>query len=181
MADSDQDDAAQAGEEFVGLLLAHEGRIYSFLVSLLPQQADADDLMQEVGMAIYRAFSTFQPGTNFPAWAMQIAYRKVLDFRKRRSRDPLRFDSDFLEAVVGEHLAHGDLIETQLEALDGCIQKLSPRERELLAECYRANVPIKTVAESLCRPVDTVYKSLRRIRAALYDCILRCVAKEGQS
>jgi RNA polymerase sigma-70 factor (ECF subfamily) len=166
------------GQDFVALFLAHQPRIYAFIVSLVPNRSDADDLLQETGLTLYQKFPTFQPGTDFVAWACRIAQYKILDFGKRRGRDRLKFSTEILELIADEHLQRSEEVKSRLTALDGCLAKLPARDRELLAHCYRSKMTIKAVAESLGRPIDTIYKGLRRIRTLLYDCIQRSLARE---
>jgi RNA polymerase sigma-70 factor (ECF subfamily) len=166
------------GQDFVTLFLAHQPRIYAFIISLMPNRSDADDVLQETGLTLYQKFPTFQPGTDFVAWACRIAQYKVLDFGKRRGRDRLKFSTEILELIADEHLQRGEQVKLQLAALDGCLAKLPSRDRELLGQCYRSKTTTKAVAEALGRPVDTIYKGLRRIRSLLHDCIQRALAQE---
>lgn len=160
------------------MFLAHQSRIYAFIVSLLRNRADADDVLQETGLTLFQKFPTFQPGSDFIAWACRIAQHKVLDFGKRRGRDRLRFGSETLELIAEAYIERNEQIGLRLKALDGCMAKLTPRDRELLEHCYRSQDTVKVAAAALCRPVDTIYKGLRRIRAALHDCIQRTLARE---
>jgi len=127
---------------------------------------------------MHRRFSTFEPGTNFFAWACRIAYHKVLDFRKRESRHPILFQSEFIELIANEHIAQSEGLQNRLKALEGCIAKLSSKDRELLERSYRSGSTTKALAQSLLCPVDTLYKSLRRIRTALHACVQRKLALE---
>ena len=67
-------------QDFVALFLAHQARIYAFIVTLLGNRSDADDVLQETGITLFQKFSTFQPGTDFLAWACRVAKNKVMDF-----------------------------------------------------------------------------------------------------
>ncbi len=160
------------------MFLAHQARIYAFIVTLLGNRSDADDVLQETGITLFQKFSTFQPGTDFLAWACRVAKNKVMDFGKRRGRDRLRFDSATLELIADEYIERGEQVASRLKALDGCMAKLARSDRELLETCYRSESTTKAIAQMLNRPADTIYKALRRIRAALYDCIQRTIARE---
>ena len=160
---STRDDEVERSQEsqLVALFLAHQAGIYAFIVSLVPNRSDAEDLLQETGMVLHRRFGEFEPGTSFLAWACQIAYHKVLDFRKRQSRSPIYFDTDFVEVVARQQISEATSLTKQYAALLKCLEKLSNRDRALLEKCYHPHVTVKTVASELRRPVDTVYKRLR--------------------
>jgi RNA polymerase sigma-70 factor (ECF subfamily) len=172
---------ANAGEgQLVELFLSHQARLYGFIVSLVPNRADAEDLLQETGMLLHRRFHEFQPGTSFLAWACQIAKHKVLDLRKRRARNPVQFDSEFIEAIANHQTVQPGKSRVLDGALAQCLQKLSAKDRDLIERCYLRHATFKRVAEEINRPVDTVYKSLRRIRGWLLDCVTRTLAREDR-
>lgn len=166
--------------EIAALFLAHQARIYGFISSLVPNRADAEDLLQETGLVVFSQASAFQPGTNFLAWANQIALNKILNYRTRQSRSPLRFGDEFVSALAEYQLndIRPDLADHS--ALIDCLEKLPASERRLVEDCYRSGTTIRQVADRLRRPVNMIYKRLRRIRELLRDCIRKAIALEGR-
>ncbi len=166
----------ETSDEFVRLIIVNQARLYAYIVSLVPNWADADDLFQECSIVLWSKRAEFKPGTNFLAWACQIALNKTFNLRKRQARSRLMFDVDFLTAVSDERLASSERLEARAAALDSCVEKLKPRDRELLNRWYQRRGTTKGLAEQLGRPLDTVYKALKRIRMTLFDCITRTSA-----
>lgn len=158
-------------KEFVALLTRHSRRIYSFLRSLVPSQVDAEDLFQEVSTTLWEKFGDFRPGSDFRAWAFQIAHYKVLNYRQRRSRQPQPFDDALIEQLAGDRMLLDDAIETRFHILADCYEKLSPQDREMIDLRYAEGAAIATVAARVGRSADFVYKALRRIHGVLYRCI----------
>jgi RNA polymerase sigma-70 factor (ECF subfamily) len=60
-------------EQFMALFVRHEPGIHSFLTSLLGNLTDAEEVMQETSMAMWKKFEQFEAGTSFRNWAFQIA------------------------------------------------------------------------------------------------------------
>lgn len=176
----DAEQPLSAEGQLVALFLAHQARIYAFIVSLVPNRADAEDLLQETGLVLHRRFHEYEPGTSFTAWACQIAKHKVLDLRKRRARNPIQFDTEFVAQIAEHQLQHQDP-PARHAALVQCLEKLSHRDRELVERCYKRGSTMKDVAQELKRPADTVYKSLRRIRLQLLACVTRTLIAEERS
>ncbi|MHC5160788.1 MAG: sigma factor, partial [Planctomycetota bacterium] len=83
-------------EEFLSLLMSNQRRINSYVLSLVPNMNDADDIMQETITVLWRKFDEFQVGTNFASWGMKVAFYCVLDFRKKKAKDKLVFSDDLL-------------------------------------------------------------------------------------
>lgn len=67
--------------EFLQLLTSHQSRIYAYILSLVFDRTQADDLLQETNAVLWRKAEEFETGTNFVAWAFQIAYYEVMQQR----------------------------------------------------------------------------------------------------
>lgn len=163
--------------EFVRLLTQNERRIYSYILSLVPTWADADDILQETNLRLWDEFDKFTPSSDFASWAMRIAFFQVLTFRKRRDRDRRVFSDEFVEAVAAAAAETNDEADLQHHALADCIQKLDDRSRELLRSCYSAGVKIKDIAARLGRSLPATYRALSRIRIALHICVEESIAE----
>jgi len=68
--------------EFHRLIAEHQAAIYSHIFALLPQPEDASDVFQNTRLALLRKSAQFTPGTNFRAWAGQIAKYEVFNYRR---------------------------------------------------------------------------------------------------
>jgi RNA polymerase sigma-70 factor (ECF subfamily) len=164
---------------FVRLFAQHEHRIYAYIVSVLANWNDADEVMQETSVALWEMFDDFTEGTSFCSWACRIAYFRILRFREKQQRDRHEFNHEFVEAVAATALEEADSFEFRRKALGGCVEKLRPGDRELLRSCYGEDGTIKGAAERLDRPAKSVYKALARIRQVLFECVQRKLAAEG--
>ena len=56
------------------LMTRHQRQIFSYIYTLVPNRPDAEDLLQETSLVICEKFREFEVGTDFVAWACQIAY-----------------------------------------------------------------------------------------------------------
>ena len=161
---------------------AHRRRLYQFILALLPNLQDAEDVLQETNIICWRKFAEFRPGTSFLAWASRVAHFEVLKRRRARARDRAAVPLD--DAVL-EQLAHdaadddADELAGVREALQGCLKKLPPGDRELIVRRYAEGEQGEGLAGQLGRPANSVYKSLGRIRQALPDCVTRTLRPSG--
>jgi RNA polymerase sigma-70 factor (ECF subfamily) len=146
-------------------------RLRAFLRCLLVRSSDVDDVLQEVNQLLWQKAADFQPGTDFWAWASQIARFKVLNQIRRYSRERLVFDHEVLErmAVVAEQRL--SQFDERREALEHCLQKLASAQRQLIDLRYVDGHAIERIAESIGRPVGSIRQTLYRIRGALLECI----------
>jgi RNA polymerase sigma-70 factor (ECF subfamily) len=166
---------------FLRLFLQNERRLYAYILTLLPNRADADDVLQEASLVMWDKFDEHNPPGDFAAWGCRIAYFKVLDFYKKAQRSRVLFSQPMLERVAetaAEQAATLQL-DARREALDGCLGKLRPADRELLARRFAEGATTESTAAEVGRSVDAVYKALAKIRQALFDCVSRTLAQEG--
>lgn len=166
-------------EAFVFLLARHERQIASYVMTLVPQPADADDILQQAKVVMWRHFDRFTPGTNFVAWARKIAFHQILSWRRRRRGDRLEFSDAFLSAVADEAERAGDALDERQQRLSECIEKLLPEHRRILQLRYDEGLAVEALAERVQRTVAAVYRVLSRIRAHLHACVGRQPIPEG--
>src|SRR5450830_1166008 len=112
--------APDKAELFVQLVTQYQQRVHLFILSLVPNRADADEILHETNMVLWRKFEEFRPGSDFRAWAFQVAYNKVKSFRERHGRDRLRFGPEVNDRLATIAAAAPDGLPANMEALDAC-------------------------------------------------------------
>lgn len=166
--------------EFVQLFTRAQRPVFLYILSLLPRPVEAEEILQETNMVIWTKASQFQPGTNFRAWACQIAYFEVMKYRSRKHRDKLHFNPDLLELVAAESLQESELLDRRRQALAECLAKLREQDRVLIQTRYSPDGEGPEIADKLGRPINSIYQSLSRIRKSLLECISRRLAAEAR-
>lgn len=170
------DSPAERTEEFVRLLSQHQPLIRGFILTLLPNRTEADDLFQQTSILLWRKFEHFHEGSNFGAWACQIAKLEVRNFLRVRSRDRHYFSDEMLASLADIRLALDSELELRRDALRQCVDKLRPSDKEIIHKCYGPHATTaKDAAAHLGRPTNTLYKALIRIRRSLFECIERAL------
>jgi RNA polymerase sigma-70 factor (ECF subfamily) len=127
---------AAPSEEFVQLFTRCQRPVFLYILSLLPRPIEAEEILQEANLVIWTKASQFQPGTNFRAWACQIAYFEVMKYRSRKHRDKLHFNPELLELVAAESLQQSELLDRRRQALAECLSKLREQDRALIQTRY---------------------------------------------
>lgn len=167
-------DQADPGETFLRLIAEHERWLATYVYSLLPGAAEADDILQEAKVVMWKQFSRFEPGTNFRAWARTIAVHLVLNHRRAEQRRPYAvLDREFIEAVAAEIDRRSDILDLQSEALKSCLKKLPEAHRAIVVWRYYEDCGVEEIAAKTSRSPEAVYRLLSRIRKALSECVQR--------
>lgn len=165
-------------ERFARLLATCQRRVFLYALGLVYNPADAEEVLQETNLVVWRKFDQFQPGTDFGRWACRIAYYEVLKLREKKARGERLFSDGFLEVMAAEADRAADELDARREALTGCLGKLPSRDRELVLRRYQPEATTRSVAAGLGRSVQGTRKALHRIRTALLECIQRTLARE---
>jgi len=163
----------ESRRQFIRLMTKHERLVYGYILSLVPNWADADEILQETNVRLWEEADKFEMGSNFGAWAKRVAYFQVLTWRKRASRSRLVFDQRVIDAIAEEPSWNDEAFEARQQALGDCVSELPDHSRELLRNCYVSGSKIKDVAVELRKTPSSVYKALERIRVVLHSCIER--------
>jgi RNA polymerase sigma-70 factor (ECF subfamily) len=167
---------------FLRLFLQSERQLYAYILTLLPNRSDADDVLQESSLVMWDKFDVAAPPTDFLAWARRIAYYKVLDFYKTTRRERARLSQAFVERVAEAASEQAQVLrlDERREVLADCVEKLVPRDRDLLTKRFAAGATTRSTSEQLGRSVEAVYKALAKLRQALFDCVQKTLDREGR-
>jgi RNA polymerase sigma-70 factor (ECF subfamily) len=165
-------------EEFVQLLTRDQRRILLYIHSLISNWPDAEEVLQNTNLVLWRKWNEFEPGTNFYCWACRVAHLEVLKWRDRRARDARTFSVEFMDEIGAELARQGDLIDLRHQALTNCLDKLRERDRHLILLRYSDSATTQSVAKQLGRPIKSIYAAVNRIRDRLLECINRTLTRE---
>jgi RNA polymerase sigma-70 factor (ECF subfamily) len=170
MAD-DPTNEADARKRLMVLMTRHQRQIFSYIYVLVPNRSDAEDLLQETSLVICEKFHEFKPGTDFVAWACQIAYWRVRYSRQKFARSKVVFDQEIVDVLAQTAGEMAEEMDQRHEALGQCLQRLHPRDRELLLRRYEPGGTVEEAAKRSGRTLQTAYKALARLRKLLLDCV----------
>ncbi len=168
-------------KRLMALMTRHQRQIFAYIYTLVPDRYDAEDLLQETSLVICEKFEEFRPGSDFVAWACQIAWWRIRYSRQKFARSKVIFDDEVLAKVA---LTAGEMaveLDERHEALAGCLQKLAARDRELVLTRYEPGSGVAEAAKRSGRSMDAAYKALNRLRKLLYDCVTNELANQQQA
>ncbi|HTW07283.1 MAG TPA: sigma-70 family RNA polymerase sigma factor [Acidimicrobiales bacterium] len=154
--------------------------LYSAALRMTRNPADAEDLVQETYLKAYRAFGSFEEGTNLKSWLYKILTNTFINTYRARRRRPAETELDDVEDLYLYHRVGGlEAASMGRSAEDLVLDHFSEAEVkaavESLAEPFRLAVVLadvegfsyKEIAEILDVPIGTVMSRLHRGRKAL--------------
>jgi RNA polymerase sigma-70 factor (ECF subfamily) len=158
-------------DEFLTLITEFQGRLFGFVLSMLGDVDQANEILQETNLVLWRKSDEFRPGSDFKAWSFRVAHFQVMAFRQRQIRDRLVFSDDVIEQFCRDAAAQDEAYEQRIELLETCIASLSERNREVLCRFYDQGESLEAIATSLKRTANAVGQMLFRIRKSLIECV----------
>ncbi len=169
--------SSERQEEFVRLLNEAHGLLLRYVMSLVGNRHDAEDVLQRASVAMWRRFATFEPETDFIAWATTVAFYETRNFQRVTGRCRLEFDDELMQTLAAERVEHVRQWPRRTEALVHCVEKLDAASRALVEAIYTEGTPAIEVAQQQgCAP-KTIYNKLNFIRRALAECVQRRMAE----
>ena len=172
--------------DFASLAMEYMGSLYTAALRMTRNAADAEDLVQETYLKAYRAFGSFQEGTNLKAWLYKILTNTFINSYRARKRRPEQSELDEVEDLylyrrLGGLEAAAAGRSAEEEVMDLFADEDVKQALESLPEQFRIAVLLadvegfsyKEIADILDVPIGTVMSRLHRgrkaLQKALYD------------
>ena len=148
-------------EFFCECIRQHEKSMYTLAFSILKNENDAADIMQEAILKAYCNMDNLQDQKKFKSWILSIVHNTAIDFlRKHRETVDIEDQWDFSAPESPIDVA------TKLTVWDA-IQKLKLPYQTVVILFYYDNLPIQKISDITSTPAVTVRQQLFRARKML--------------
>lgn len=166
-------------QRFLSLFLRSEREIFRYVAVLVPNVADAEDIVQQTAVALWEKFDAYDPSQPFTPWACRFALNKARQWIERRQRWQTLLANGLAEELALRREALRPELEARLAHLEACINKLPEDHRAIVEGYYFRRDHIETLAGDSGRTVAATYKLLQRVRQSLQACIELAAHPEG--
>jgi RNA polymerase sigma-70 factor, ECF subfamily len=156
---------------FNELFLRHQKDVFAYILTLMPDRNDADDVYQQTCLALLEKQAEYDLRRQFFPWACGFALNEVRRFRRAHWRERMQLDDAVIESLANVQLKSAGHIDRQLDMLMDCLESLPPDRRETLMRCYSHRGSMKELALRLGVDVSALYKRLERTRKMLIECM----------
>lgn len=168
--------AVAAGDRhaFENLYRAAAPRLLAVCLRLLSDRAEAEDVLQEVFVAIWHKAGQFDPArASAPAWLATIARNRAIDRLRalpaRGTLAPIEFADDIADG--GASPLQSAAAADDRARLDACLRQLEPRRRALIRTAFFDGATYEELAERIASPLGSVKSWIRRGLLQLRECL----------
>lgn len=167
-------------------------QLYSAAMRMTRNPSDAEDLVQETYLKAYRAYHTFEAGTNLKAWLYRILTNTFINKYRKDARRPSEVDLGAIEDLylysrIGSEASADAARTTEDRVLDGLVETDIKEAVEELPEAFRLPVLLadlegfsyKEIADILDIPIGTVMSRLHRGRKAMQKRLWEFARRRG--
>jgi RNA polymerase sigma factor (sigma-70 family) len=156
-------------------LLQNRQALLGFIFALTRDSVAAEEIFQEVALAILGEAAAGRDIEPFMPWAREVARRRTAEHYRRSSRRGLQPLSESMEQLVSrsfeeneEDPGRGAL---RLRQLRDCVGRLPDRAREAVERRYQGRMDPEGIARAMALRVPSVHVLLSRARSLLADCV----------
>jgi RNA polymerase sigma-70 factor (ECF subfamily) len=166
-------------DAYTALVERHSDLVYAIVSRIVLNEADADDVAQEVFVRAYRALGRFRGDSKFSSWLYRIAVNRSLTHLKRKKRRAAAVDpsTGAREEVMASLAApppgpdEAVLAGERRAMVRAAVAELPARYRAVVTLFYLEERSYREVAEILGVPMGTLKTHLHRARALLREAL----------
>lgn len=153
-------------DAFEAIFRLHQRAVYTWILRIVRNRAEAEDLTVETFWRIYNVRARFDPACGFEPWARRIATRAALDWLRAR-RPESELPADYAAPLAADPGIRAEMREKTAQALG----RLPARLRIAAILALVEEQPHKEIAEALGISVAAVkvrvFRALRLLRKDL--------------
>ena len=157
----------QASMCFSVLYSRYASKIYGKCLTILKDEAMAEDATQEIFMKIFLNLSRFEEKARFSTWIYSITYNYCIDYLRRKQKLGNVFSDDEIEKaadVAEDDVSDAALMELEVKQLRNILDEMPPGDRTILLMKYQDDMSIREIAEILNKSESAVKMKIKRAK-----------------
>ncbi len=164
--------------QFLMLFLGSEREVFRYICAIVPNVVDAQDILQQTALALWRKFEEYDAAQPFTPWACRFAMMEMKAFLRRQSKWHALLEGDLADVLAQRRESMMPQLDRKLLHLTNCLKKLPQPQGELISGYYFHRKTVEELSVSIGKSVEAVYKTLQRVRRLLLDCVETSAQKE---
>lgn len=159
------------GGAFRALYLRYRDRLYRYALRLASSPIEADEIFQDVWLAVIHGRARYRPTAKFVTYLFTIAHRRMTDALRRRGRwgDETEAVADVEQMAdeISRQPQEMALLAEDRDILNAAIERLPLAQREAFLLQVEGEMTLEEIAEAVQAGRETVKSRLRYAYARL--------------
>ena len=160
-------------------IIPYKDKIFRFVLRMVNNEFDAEDIMQELAIKIWKYREKFSELDNKEAWSMTVARNLAIDkIRNRNKRRHMDIDQAFDLSDDSKDPYEKLVAEDTMSVLNKWMSKLPENQREVLHLREIEGMTYKEIAEICDMSLEQVKSNIFRGRKALKELLEKSVLRQ---
>jgi RNA polymerase sigma-70 factor (ECF subfamily) len=158
--------ANQDARFFSILYRRYANKVYGKCISILKNDAEARDAMQDIFVKIMLNLGNFGEKSQFSTWVYSITYNYCIDTIRKKKKEKTMFSEDIERApdVAADEVPDQFLMEMDIKNLKVVLEALPDSDRLILMMKYHDDMSIKEIADMLSKTESAVKMKIKRAK-----------------
>lgn len=143
----------------------YSGKIFGKCLSLLKNEDEAEDAMQDIMMKILLNMSKFGGKSRFSTWIYSITYNYCIDFLRRKKKDRSVYVEDFADNLdVEEEVNDAFLLQMKVDRLKVILEEIPTGDKTILLMKYQDEMSIREIGGILNKSESAIKMKIKRAK-----------------
>ena len=155
----------QRSDYFGILYQRYSTKVFSKCISLLKDEALAQDATQEIFTKIFLNLAKFSERSKFSTWVYSITYNFCIDFLRKRKKSKALF-SDEMENPpdIVDDVPDSELLEMEVVKLKKVLELIPTGDKAILLMKYQDDMSIREIAGTLDKSESAIKMKIKRAK-----------------
>jgi len=164
----------------IRLFTEHRNGLYAYVLACVRDPHTAEDLLQDVAVAVLSSWDRYDEERPFLPWARAIARNRVRDAQRREGRSREVLSPELVEQAFSAADESTDFSAWRRH-LEGCLESIGEKARRVLERRYVLQQSLSSIAGDMRWKVQSLYVLLSRTKRALLECMRKRADAEARS
>ncbi len=155
----------QESRYFDKLYVKYSGKVFSKCISLLKNEALAQDATQDIFLKIFLNLAKFGGKSKFSTWIYSITYNYCIDLIRKGKKEKKIFSEDIEKAPdLAEDVPDSAILEMEVKKLKVVLEKIPVGDKAVLLMKYQDDMSIKEISSTLDKSESAIKMKIKRAK-----------------
>ncbi len=171
----------QNSEHFSQLYRKYSSKVFGKCISLLREEAAAQDAMQDIFMKIFLNLASFSEKSQFSTWIYSITYNYCIDILRKEKKEKMLFadEPERAERVAEADVTDAFLMEMEVGRLKLILEAVPTSDKLILLMKYQDDMSIREIAETLQKTESAIKMKIKRAKQRAQECYYQLFAERA--